>query len=145
MEALKCRFVDKFYSDSKDTNLINELSFLFTQMDRDIWLKIRKGKMTLRQIKTRIIERMDGYRCKYREFDDIKDRLIPELQRIDEKKATKYLKAAYGKNPLEIPMTELLSEMEPWQANMRCLRSIKHLGVDLPDYYSDTRSAKRAN
>jgi len=42
-------------------------------MDREIWLKIRKGKMTLKQIKTRVIERMDGYQRKYIEFDDIKD------------------------------------------------------------------------
>lgn len=61
MEALKCKLVDKFYAKSTEYTLINELRFLFTQMDRGIWLKIRKGKMTLRQIKTRIIERMDGY------------------------------------------------------------------------------------
>jgi hypothetical protein len=80
MEALKCRFVEKFYPNTpENVALINELSFLFTQMDREIWLKIRKGKMTLRQIKTRVIERMDGYQRKYIEFDDIKDQLIPEL------------------------------------------------------------------
>jgi hypothetical protein len=88
MEALKCRLVDKFYANSTEYALISELRFLFTQMDRDIWLKIRKGKMTLRQIKTRIIERMDGYKFHFAEFDDIKDQLIPDLQRVDEKKAT---------------------------------------------------------
>ena len=48
-----------------------------TKMDKDIWLNIRKGKITLKQLKTRILERMDGYKNKFTDFDDLKDKLVP--------------------------------------------------------------------
>jgi hypothetical protein len=73
LENLKARLLTAFYANSKEYGLQADLKFLLSQMDKDLWLGIRKGKMTLNQIKTRVYECIDGYRHKYVDLDDLKD------------------------------------------------------------------------
>lgn len=134
MEDLKRALVDKFYRDSKDYELLSELKFLLQNMDKEIWLNIRRGNLTLRQVKTRVIERMDGYQHRYNDFDDIKHQLPPEMDKIHTGKAMQYIKAAFGKDLHELPKECLVEKLEPWQSNYRCLRSIKHLGASLYEH-----------
>ena len=98
MEELKRQLVAKFYKESKDVEILNELRFLLSKMDKQIWMKIRKGKLSLTQLKMRVLEKMDSYKHTFTDFDDIKDNLLPSMAKIDHKKAEQYIKAAFGKS-----------------------------------------------
>ena len=83
MEELKRQLVAKFYKESKDVEILNELRFLLSKMDKQIWIKIRKGKLSLTQLKMRVLEKMDSYKHTFTDFDDIKDNLLPSMAKID--------------------------------------------------------------
>ena len=82
IDMLRREIVQRFYSDSPPEDLV-ELNFWLTKMDSSIWNQVRKGKLTLKQFGTRILERMDGYKHRFTDLDDIKHRLVPELYRAN--------------------------------------------------------------
>ena len=91
-----------------------------------------QGKYTLRQFKTRIIEKLNQNQVRYTDFDDIKGQLLTHLVDLDRKKVDEFAKAAYGKPLSKLSVIEtLVKPLEPWQSDLRCLRSLKNLGVTI--------------
>ena len=100
--------------------------------DKELYVRARNGQLTINQFKARVIEKINGKRFNFVILDDIRDKVLPEYLNLDHKEVDEYMQAAYGVR-LEDAKPDgpngLLNELEDWQVDKHCLRSIKNYGV----------------
>ena len=85
--------------------------------DKELYRQMRDKKITLRQFKTRCMEKLDGNRLQFIDFDDVAHLMLPESFNLDIKKIDKWAMAAFGvpmeKLPLKGPHS-FINHLEDW-------------------------------
>jgi len=93
--------------------------------DKDLFVKFRDKQITYDQLKARIAERR--FHVSYKVLDDLKGKIEPSFY-TDLDKFKPYFKMIYGGGPgkKEITHKDILRDLQPYESNIRCLRSVKH-------------------
>ena len=90
-------------------------------------MKFRDKTITYDQLKARIAERR--FHVSYKVLDDLKDKIDPSFY-TDIEKFRPYFKMIYGGSlgfgKKEITHKDILRELQPYETNNKCLRSVKH-------------------
>ena len=97
----------------------DEIASLINFLDKTLFIAFRDNTITLAQLKARVAE-LRGF-GKYKVLDDI----YPGLSNEEREKLTKrtdMIKFLFGENPKP---EDYSRDLQPWEANQRCLRSIK--------------------
>ena len=132
MDEFAKQVLEAFFPKDSNSPLALELKDILKKSDKEIYSRVRSGYLTIRQLKARVLEKANGNRFKCIVLDDIRDKVDEEYLNLDHKKVDEYLKAAFNLGLNEIKPdgpNGVLNELEQWQFNMRCLRSLKNYGV----------------
>ena len=105
MDEFTKQVLEKFYPGEKNSKLGLDLKDILKQMDKELYHRVRSGCLTIRQLKARCLEKVNGNRFKCIVWDDIKDRIPENQHNIDKKQINQYMKAAFGKGINEIEIT----------------------------------------
>ena len=89
-------------------------------VDKTLFIEFRDERITLAQLKARLAERR-GF-AKYKVFDDVYSELTKE-EKVKLLNQPNYAKFLFGKNPVA---ADFCRQLEPWESDPRCLRSIKY-------------------
>ena len=60
-------------------------------MDKELYHRVRGGYLTIRQLKARCLEKVNGNRFKCIVWDDIKDRIPENQHNIDKKQGSHFI------------------------------------------------------
>ena len=132
MDELAKQILETFYSNDMNSPIALELKDILKKSDKELYGRIRGRHVTLRQLKARSLEKVNGNRFQCIVLDDIRDGIREEYLNLDHQKVDEYLKAAFGKGLNDIQPDGpdgVLKDLEPWQTNMKCLRSLKNYGI----------------
>lgn len=127
MEEWAKNLVETIWIDYKDSPILPIITELLKLTDKELYLRAREKKITLRQFKTRCMERLNNNQFPFIDYDDIVHLIAPGAQNLDLKKLEKWTMAAFGKKVTEMKVEgpdSFLKRMEDWQVEPRCLRSI---------------------
>ena len=77
-------------------------------------------------MQARYLERINGKPII--DFDDVKHLIDEKYQNLDMRKVNEYSIACFGK-PIGEMNESFIGKLQPWQSNLKCLRSISNFGV----------------
>lgn len=125
-EWAKC-LIETVWDDERDSPILPIIKELLKLADKELYLQARDKRITIRQFKTRCMERLNGNQFPFIDYDDIVHMIIPECQNLDLRKINKWSMAAYGKPMDQLPLKgpdSFINHLEDWQITPHCLRSI---------------------
>ena len=86
--------------------------------DKELYRQVRDKKITIRQFKTRCMEKLNGNQFAFIDYDDVEHLIDPECRNPDLKKVDRWARAAFGvpmhKLPLKGP-DSFINKLENWQ------------------------------
>ena len=88
---------------------------------------MRDKQITLRQFRTRCLEKLSGNQFHFTDYDDIVHLIHPDCRNTDSDKINRWSIAAFGVPMSQLPLSgpeSFINHLEPWQVQPRCLRSI---------------------
>lgn len=127
MDLWAKRMVEDVWADEHDSPLIPIIKDLMKLTDKELYLQARERKITIRQFKTRCMEKLNGNQFKFIDYDDVAHLIHPTCKNLDLKKVDKWCMAVYGKHMDEIPLRgpdSFVDHLEDWMVQPRCLKSI---------------------
>lgn len=96
MDEWTKQLVEKILFDQHDSPLIPQVKELLKLADKELYRQLRDKKITLRQFKTRCMEKLNGNRLNFTDYDDVVDLIHPDCRNLDLKKVDKWAQATYG-------------------------------------------------
>ena len=85
----------KYYPLERDLNSLLKMREILSKSDKDLYRKIRSGKLTFRQVRARYLEKLNGRPIV--DYDDIKHLIRDELKNLDRTKVNEFSVCAFGK------------------------------------------------
>ena len=85
MDEFTKQVLETFYPDEQNSQIALELKDILKQMDKELFHRVRHRTLTIRQLKARCLEKVNGNRFKCIVWDDIKDRIPEDQHNIDKK------------------------------------------------------------
>ena len=76
-EWAKC-LIETVWDDERDSPILPIIKELLKLADKELYLQARDKKITIRQFKTRCMERLNGNQFPFIDYDDIVHMIIPE-------------------------------------------------------------------
>ena len=127
MDSWAKKMIEIVWHDEHDSPLIAIVKDLMKIMDKELYLQARERKITIRQFKTRCMEKLNGNQFKFIDYDDVVHLIHPDCQNLDLKKVDKWCMAVYGKHMDQLPLRgpdAFTENLEDWMVQPRCLKSI---------------------
>ena len=72
--------------------------------DKELYRQVRDKKITLRQFKTRCMEKLNGNQFPFTDYDDVVHLIHPDCRNTDLRKIDKWSRAAFGKPFAQLPL-----------------------------------------
>ena len=127
MEEWAKSLIETVWIDEQDSPIIHMIKDLLKLADKELYLRAREKKITIRQFKTRCMEILNGNQFPFIDYDDVVHLIHPDCRNLDMRKVDKWAMAVYGKHLDELPLKgpdSFVNGVEDWAAQPRCLRSI---------------------
>eukprot|EP00347_Sterkiella_histriomuscorum_P009078 403342601 len=121
-KKIREKVCERLFENNQARIPLLELMDTIKDSDKDLFMKFRDQNITYDQLKARIAERR--FKVTYKCLDDLKEKLDPQFY-TDMEAFEPYFKMIYGsKQP--ISHKDILRDLQPYESNKRCLRSVKH-------------------
>ena len=127
MDEWAKRLVETCWTDELDSPIIHRIKDLLLLADKELYLRAREKKITIRQFKTRCMEILNGNQFPFIDYDDVVHLIHPDCRNLDMRKVDKWAMAVYGKHLDELPLKgpdSFVNGIPEWAALPRCSRSI---------------------
>ena len=133
MDEWTKQLIEEIFYDQQDSPIIALLKELLKLADKELYRQLRDKKITLRQFKTRCMEKLNGNQFPFTDYDDVVHLIHPDCRNLDLRKVEKWSLAAFGKpfNKLSLKGPDsFINKLEDWQVQPRCLKSIANFSLN---------------
>jgi len=90
------KVIETVFNNETEVKIVRMIKELIKLADKELYLQARDKKITIRQFKTRCMEKLNNNQFAFVDYDDVVHLIHPDCRNIDQKKIDKWAMAAYG-------------------------------------------------
>lgn len=133
MDEWTKQVIETILVDDQDSPILGMTKELLKLADKELYRQVRDRKITLRQFKTRCMEKLNGNQFAFIDYDDVEHLIHPDCRNLDLRKINKWSKAVYGKPFANLSLKgedSFINKLQDWQVQPRCLKSISNFSLN---------------
>lgn len=90
------KVIETVFNNETEVKIVRMIKELIKLADKELYLQARDKKITIRQFKTRCMEKLNNNQFPFTDYDDVVHLIHPDCRNTDQKKIDKWSVAAYG-------------------------------------------------